>query len=124
MNRRALGAAGACAMLIALMLPAGINADSSAASRFRRLDLSSFDLSKIDTSLLAIANPGRQTKVVVELAAAPVAVHQSDAIAAGNRLTDAQRATLRSQIKAGQAGVVSSLKGLGAQSPRPVPGCL
>ncbi len=102
-------------MLIALMLPAGINADSPAAARFQRLDISSFDVAKVDTSLLAIANPSRQTKVVVELAAAPVAIHERDAIAAGNRLTDAQRATLRSQIKAGQSGVVSSLKGLGAK---------
>ncbi len=63
----------------------------------------------------AALDPERQTTVVVELAAPPVAVHRAGALARGGRLSALTETTIRADLRARQAALLPSLRAMGAQ---------
>jgi minor extracellular serine protease Vpr len=109
MNRKTLGVFGAFALLAALAMPVSVSGARPAA-RFHRIDVS-----KVDTSLLQIANRTRVAQVIVELAGRPVALHQRDALSSGRELSKAERAAVRAQLKTSQDRLLPQLRSLGAR---------
>jgi minor extracellular serine protease Vpr len=93
MRRPLIAALGTVALVAALLLPA--MAEANAPSRFQRLGGGSID-SKFTPSMLRTKE---SVRVVLELAARPVALHQA---AAGYKLTLAQKGAIRGRLSAAQ----------------------
>jgi minor extracellular serine protease Vpr len=102
MNRRILSVLAASVMLMAAALPASVVA--STPDRFERVDVS-----KIDKTLIPrIQELNRTERVIVELAAKPVALRQHDALARGAKLSKADKV----QISAAKLPQLAALPGV------------
>jgi minor extracellular serine protease Vpr len=109
MNRRILTVFGASTLLIAALMPASIVAKSP--PRFERVDVS-----KIDATLIPrILDKNRSERVIVELAGRPVTLHQSDARVQGTKLSKAEKAAIRGQLRATQDKLVPQINRLGGK---------
>jgi minor extracellular serine protease Vpr len=93
MMRRFLAVFGAAAIILAAVVPTAVTAKQP--TKFQRIDVS-----KIDAKLIPqILQANRLEKVILELGGKPVAVRQAEA---GRRLSNAQKAAIRAQLKAAQ----------------------
>ena len=108
MNRKLTAAVSIVALTISMLAPA-----TSLAQKHPRFD--HIGLTKVDTSLLQVANPNRVEKVILELAGRPVALHQRDALGSGKKLSSADRAAIRAQLKATQDKLVVKIRELGGK---------
>ena len=112
MARRLFAALAASTLLLGLIGPAAVSAKDPPGS------LQPVDLSRIDPSLRfkpSVLRKDRPVRVIVELRAEPVALHQRDATAIGRTLTRAQRVAVRGQVRASQTGVADAIEGLGGK---------
>ncbi|MEO5939337.1 MAG: peptidase S8 and S53 subtilisin kexin sedolisin, partial [Candidatus Limnocylindrales bacterium] len=109
MNRRTLAVLGASALLMAGVMPSTVVAKGPA--RFERVDVS-----KIDATLIPkILEANRSERVIVELAAKPVALRQHDALLRGAKLSRADKVAIRGQLKATQDKLAPQIVRLGGK---------
>ena len=114
MNRRLLIALGATVLLIGATLPATTIAKSPTTRTWERVDRST--LGKIDPDLVKqmLGGGKRSANVMLEMAAAPVAVRSADAQAVGKPLSKTEKQAIRRQVKQGQDALKASIASAGA----------
>jgi subtilisin family serine protease len=96
-------------MLMAAALPATVVAKTP--DRFERVDVS-----KIDKTLIPrIQELNRTERVIVELAAKPVALRQHDALARGAKLSKADKVAIRGQLRSSQNKLATQIARLGGK---------
>lgn len=118
MNRRLLTALAAAVLLIAATLPATTIAKSPTTRPWERIDRNA--LGKIDPDLVKqmLGGGKRTANVMLELAAAPVAVRSADAQALGQTLTKAQKQAIRAQVRQGQDALKTQISTAGGSVQR------
>ncbi len=117
MNRRLFSAIAAAVLLIVATLPTTAVA-ASPTRTWERIDRST--LGKIDPDLVKqmLGGGTRSANVMVQLAAAPVAVRSADAQAVGQTLSKAEKQAIRRQVKQGQDALKTAIVNVGGKVQR------
>ena len=112
MRRRSFALLSVFALAVGIMTPTTAAAAGST-SRFEKINVS-----HIDPQILPfLVDKNRQLDLMVQLSDQPVVARVGDATDAGTAVTQAQRDTWRSQIKANQTSVVAAIRSHGGQVP-------
>ncbi|HTS15840.1 MAG TPA: S8 family serine peptidase, partial [Candidatus Sulfotelmatobacter sp.] len=117
MRRRALAVVAVCFFLLTSLLPVGVLAKSSTpaptTARPTIKPVALPDGQKVDTKVLAaMRDPNKQVMVIVQLAGDPVAVREANA---GRTFSAAEKASIRTSLKAPQAALTTRIKSLGGR---------
>jgi minor extracellular serine protease Vpr len=123
MGKRSRRLFSACGVAVGLSLIAAAAGSASVGddnplatvSRFAKIDPSLFESSGLHAGFVPALLSNQSVSVVVELGGAPVAVQDARAKQRGQKLSEADKAAIRAQLKAQQDGLHGELAAAGAQ---------
>src|SRR5919198_2291195 len=116
MKRRLLAALAAAGLILSTVGSPAVSAAAPKRIADSPLERQAGRGTKVDPALWnKLANKDRQVTLVVELGAAPVAVHVADARAAGGEVSTARRAAIRAAIDRAQHPVADAVRAAGGK---------